>query len=270
MVGELKEMIQREGADTIAAFIAEPIMGTGGVFLPPKGYFEKVQAVLAENDILFIADEVITGFGRTGEWFATGLYELKPDIVTLAKGITSAYFPLSASVISEKIWNVLHNASPEIRAGDARLHLFGPPGRRRRRHGQSRHHGARRADRELGDDRRLFPASACASGSPTTRMSASVRGAGPDGGGRVRRRQEGKPVFRPASPGAPHRRQRTRSKKACWSARLPYGRDHLVLAAAVHHPQAEIDEAVETLWQGAGCGQRRAETARRTVGALYL
>ena len=114
MVGELKEMIQREGADTIAAFIAEPIMGTGGVFLPPKGYFEKVQAVLAENDILFIADEVITGFGRTGAWFATGLYKLKPDIVTLAKGITSAYFPLSASVISEDIWTVLRDASPEF------------------------------------------------------------------------------------------------------------------------------------------------------------
>jgi L-2,4-diaminobutyrate transaminase len=113
MVGELKELIQREGADTIAAFIAEPIMGTGGVFLPPKGYFEKVQAVLAENDILFIADEVITGFGRTGSWFATGLYKLKPDIVTLAKGITSAYFPVSASVISDKIWNVLQNASAE-------------------------------------------------------------------------------------------------------------------------------------------------------------
>src|SRR5260370_11730200 len=113
MGGALKEMIQREGAETIAAFIAEPIMGPGGVFRPRKSYCEKVQAVLAENDILFIADEVITGFGRTGSWFATGLYKLKPDIVTLAKGITSAYFPVSASVISDKIWNVLQNASAE-------------------------------------------------------------------------------------------------------------------------------------------------------------
>jgi len=88
-------------------------MGTGGVFLPPKDYFEQVQQLLAEHDILFIADEVITGFGRTGSWFATGLLDLKPDIVTLAKGITSAYFPLSASVISEKIWTVLRDASPE-------------------------------------------------------------------------------------------------------------------------------------------------------------
>src|SRR6516164_7966245 len=114
MVDDLEALIAREGPETIAAFIAEPIMGTGGGFLPPKGYFTRVQEVLAENDILFIADEVITGFGRTGAWFGTGLYELKPDIVTLAKGITSAYFPLSASVISEDIWAVLRDASPEF------------------------------------------------------------------------------------------------------------------------------------------------------------
>ena len=116
MVGDLAELILREGPETVAAFIAEPIMGTGGVFLPPKGYFPRVQQLLAEHDILFIADEVITGFGRTGSWFATGLLDLKPDIVTLAKGITSAYFPLSASVISEKVWAVLCDASPEIGA----------------------------------------------------------------------------------------------------------------------------------------------------------
>jgi len=114
MIRDLEALIAREGAETIAAFIAEPIMGTGGVFLPPRGYFARVQEVLAENDILFIADEVITGFGRTGAWFATGLFELKPDIVTLAKGITSAYFPLSASVVSEQIWTVLRDASPEM------------------------------------------------------------------------------------------------------------------------------------------------------------
>ena len=114
MVEEIKDIIMREGADTIAAFIAEPVMGTGGVILPPRGYFEKVQSLLDENDILFIADEVISGLGRTGEYYATGLYSLKPDIVTLAKGLTSAYFPLSASVISERIWQVLREASPEV------------------------------------------------------------------------------------------------------------------------------------------------------------
>ena len=78
-----------------------------------RGLFPRVQEILQKHDILFIADEVITGFGRTGQWFATGLYDLKPDIVTLAKGITSAYFPLSASVISKKIWDVLESASAE-------------------------------------------------------------------------------------------------------------------------------------------------------------
>jgi L-2,4-diaminobutyrate transaminase len=113
LIAEIEAIIEREGADTIGAFIAEPIMGTGGVLIPPEGYFARVQALLEKHDILLIVDEVITGFGRTGHWFGTGLYGLKPDIVTLAKGITSAYFPVSASVISEKIWSVLENASPE-------------------------------------------------------------------------------------------------------------------------------------------------------------
>ncbi|HEX2528397.1 MAG TPA: aminotransferase [Geminicoccus sp.] len=113
MIAEIEAIIEREGPDTVGAFIAEPIMGTGGVLLPPKGYFDRLQAVLDRHDILLIADEVITGFGRTGHWFATGLYGLKPDLVTLAKGITSAYFPVSASVVSERIWNVLEKASPE-------------------------------------------------------------------------------------------------------------------------------------------------------------
>jgi L-2,4-diaminobutyrate transaminase len=114
MIAEVEALIANEGAETIAAFVAEPIMGTGGVLIPPKGYFDKLQKVLGQHDILFIADEVITGFGRTGHWFATGGMKLKPDIVTLAKGITSGYFPVSASVISEKIWTVLKDASPEF------------------------------------------------------------------------------------------------------------------------------------------------------------
>lgn len=114
LVAELEAMIAREGADTIAAFIAEPVMGTGGVFIPPAGYFEKVQKVLERHDILMIADEVITGFGRTGQWFGSGTYGIRPDIVSLAKGITSAYFPMSASIISNRIWEVLAKASPEM------------------------------------------------------------------------------------------------------------------------------------------------------------
>jgi L-2,4-diaminobutyrate transaminase len=113
MVSNLKDIIAREGTDTIAAFIAEPVMGTGGVLLPPAGYFEALQEVLEESDILFIADEVITGFGRLGSWFGTGRYNLRPDIVSLAKGVTSAYFPLSANVLSTRVWDVLTDASPE-------------------------------------------------------------------------------------------------------------------------------------------------------------
>jgi L-2,4-diaminobutyrate transaminase len=113
MVAEIETIIEREGSDTIGAFIAEPIMGTGGVLLPPAGYFAGVEALLERHDILLIVDEVITGFGRTGQWFGTGLYGLKPDMVTLAKGITSAYFPVSASVLSERVWNVLERGSPE-------------------------------------------------------------------------------------------------------------------------------------------------------------
>jgi L-2,4-diaminobutyrate transaminase len=113
LIAEIEAIIEREGPDTIGAFIAEPIMGTGGVLLPPAGYFTRVQALLDRHDILLIADEVITGFGRTGQWFGTGLYGLKPDMLTLAKGITSAYFPVSASVISKRVWDVMEKASPE-------------------------------------------------------------------------------------------------------------------------------------------------------------
>jgi len=111
LIAELEAMIAREGADTIAAFIAEPVMGTGGVLMPPEGYFARVQDVLTRHDILLIADEVITGFGRTGQWFGSGTYGLRPDIVSLAKGLTSAYFPMSASVISNRMWDVFAGAS---------------------------------------------------------------------------------------------------------------------------------------------------------------
>lgn len=116
LIAELEQMIAHEGDDTIAAFIAEPIMGTGGVFLPPTGYFERLQSVLDRHDILLVVDEVITGFGRTGQWFGCGTYGLRPDIVSLAKGLTSAYFPMSASIISSRIWQVLSDTSSQTGA----------------------------------------------------------------------------------------------------------------------------------------------------------
>jgi 4-aminobutyrate---pyruvate transaminase len=106
--------IQREDPDTVAAFIAEPVMGAGGVIVPPRTYFEKVQAVLRKHDVLLIADEVICGFGRTGRMFGTETFGLRPDIVTMAKALTSGYLPLSATLISEDIYCACVRQSDKI------------------------------------------------------------------------------------------------------------------------------------------------------------
>ena len=111
LVSDLENLIVAEGPETIGAFIAEPIMAGGGVLIPPLGYFEKIQEILTKYEILFIADEVVTGFGRTGEMFGTQAFNLKPDLITLAKGITSGYVPLSACLVSEKIWQTLVTGS---------------------------------------------------------------------------------------------------------------------------------------------------------------
>ena len=111
LADQLEARILEEGPESIAAFIAEPVMGVGGVILPPKSYFPKVQAVLRRHDILFIADEVICGFGRTGNMFGSTTFDIEPDILTFAKGISSAYFPISAAVISEAIHKVLEEES---------------------------------------------------------------------------------------------------------------------------------------------------------------
>jgi adenosylmethionine-8-amino-7-oxononanoate aminotransferase len=107
----LDECIQREGADTIAAFIAEPVMGVGGVIVPPDDYFPLVRQICAKHDVLFIADEVITGFGRTGEWFALKHWDVKPDILSFAKAITSGYAPLGGIQISDDIRNTIETAA---------------------------------------------------------------------------------------------------------------------------------------------------------------
>jgi len=110
---ELEALIAEEGADTIAAFIGEPVLGTGGIVPPPAGYWEAIQAVLAKHDILLIADEVVTGFGRLGSMFGSEHYGLKPDLITIAKGLTSAYAPLSGSIVSDKMWKVLEQGTDE-------------------------------------------------------------------------------------------------------------------------------------------------------------
>ena len=110
---ELEALIEREGADTIAAFIGEPVLGTGGIVPPPAGYWAAIQEVLQKHDILLIADEVVTGFGRLGTMMGSTHYSIEPDIITIAKGLTSAYAPLSGSIISQKVWKVLEQGSDE-------------------------------------------------------------------------------------------------------------------------------------------------------------
>jgi L-2,4-diaminobutyrate transaminase len=104
---KLEELILDEGPDTIAAFIGEPVLGTGGLIPPPAEYWSEIQAVLAKYDILLIADEVITAFGRIGHDFGCERYAIAPDLITIAKGMTSAYLPLSGVIVNEKVWKVL-------------------------------------------------------------------------------------------------------------------------------------------------------------------
>ncbi|WP_088348247.1 MULTISPECIES: aminotransferase [Rhodomicrobium] len=111
---ELDSMIQLEGPDTVAAFIAEPVQGAGGVILPPAGYFAAIQQVLAKYDILFIVDEVICGFGRTGQMFGSQTYNLQPDTISMAKGLTSAYAPLGAITVSEDVYQAMLDESRKI------------------------------------------------------------------------------------------------------------------------------------------------------------
>ena len=110
----LEAMIVREGPDTVGAFIAEPIMVSGGCILPPRTYFERVQEILRKYAILFIADEVICGFGRTGNMFGTETYHLEPDMMTMAKQLSAAYQPISALMINEKIYRATVRESEKI------------------------------------------------------------------------------------------------------------------------------------------------------------
>lgn len=107
-IAETRRIIEREGADFIAALFAEPVQGAGGVIVPPEGYLHALRDLCREYGILFVADEVISGFGRLGDWFASNLWSLEPDLMTLAKGITSGYLPLGATMVSDEVTETLH------------------------------------------------------------------------------------------------------------------------------------------------------------------
>ncbi|RVT91480.1 aminotransferase class III-fold pyridoxal phosphate-dependent enzyme [Rhodovarius crocodyli] len=111
MAAELEALIEKEGADTIAAFFAEPVQGGGGAITPPEGYFELIQPILKKHDILFVTDEVICGFGRTGNMWGCDTYGLKPDILTCAKQLSASYQPISATLISDALYESLLEGS---------------------------------------------------------------------------------------------------------------------------------------------------------------
>lgn len=105
---QLEEKILELGVDNVGAFIAEPIQGAGGVIVPPDSYWPRIKEILAKYDILFVADEVICGFGRTGEWFGSDFYDLKPDMMTIAKGLTSGYIPMGGLIVRDEVVAVLN------------------------------------------------------------------------------------------------------------------------------------------------------------------
>jgi len=117
---KLEEAVLREGADTVAAFIAEPVQGAGGVIVPPDDYFKRIREICTKYDVLLIADEVITGFGRTGKWFGLERYGIEPDIMQFAKGITSGYIPLGGIGVSDKVREVING----VPAGKRWMHAY--------------------------------------------------------------------------------------------------------------------------------------------------
>ena len=114
LADNLEQLILREGPDTVAAFFAEPVMGAGGVIVPPATYFERIQAILKKYDILFVADEVICGFGRTGNMFGTQTFNLTPDIMTVAKALSAGYLPISANLVTGGVYDILVTQSEKL------------------------------------------------------------------------------------------------------------------------------------------------------------
>lgn len=114
MAGELEDLILAEGPDTVAAFFGEPVMASGGVYVPPEGYWQEIQAVLRKYDVLLVADEVICGFGRTGEMFGCQTFGIEPDVMVLSKQISSSYMPLSAILMTETFYTPVAEESERI------------------------------------------------------------------------------------------------------------------------------------------------------------
>jgi putrescine aminotransferase len=111
---KLEEAIDQIGEDKVAAFMAEPIQGAGGVIIPPESYWPEIKRILAERDILLVADEVISGFGRLGEWFGSTVYDIEPDLIAVAKGMTSGYLPMGGVLVHDRVADVLQHEGGEF------------------------------------------------------------------------------------------------------------------------------------------------------------
>ena len=114
LAASLEQLILREGPDTVAAFFAEPVMGAGGVIVPPATYFDRIQPILKKYEILFVVDEVICGFGRTGSMFGTQTFNLQPDIITVAKALSAGYLPISGTLMSNSLYDILVMQSDKL------------------------------------------------------------------------------------------------------------------------------------------------------------
>ena len=238
-----KRLIQREGADTIAAFIAEPVQGAGGVVIPPAGYFERVQAILKRHDILFIADEVITGFGRLGQPFGSHVFGLKPDMITVAKMLTSAYVPMSALYVSDAIYQAVADASAEVGTFGHGYTVQRPSAGLRGGAGDAA--ASTKSDDVIGHVQRVAPRlqAGPASRSPATPIVGHVRGLGLIGAIELAEDPAAAQALRPEARRrrllrAPRAGARTDRPRAGW-------RRDRVLAAADQSTRPEIDAMLE-------------------------
>ena len=187
LAAELEETILREGPETVAAFIAEPVMGAGGAIVPPRGYFPAIQAVLAKYDVRLIADEVICGFGRLGTWFGSEALGIRPDSISFAKALTSAYMPLGGVSIDEPLYQALIGQSEKIGTFGHGTTYSGPSGGRRGGAEGDRDLPARPGDRGRRREGAAFPAPAL--GARRARHRRRGRGHRPDRRPGDRRRQ---------------------------------------------------------------------------------
>ena len=263
---ELEKLILAEDPDTVAAMFAEPVMGAGGVIVPPRTYYEKIQAVCRKYDVLFVADEVICGFGRTGNYWGSQTMNIEPDILSCAKALSSSYLPISAVMVNERVFQGLAEESHKIGT-------FG--------HGftYSGHPVAAAVAVEtlkIYDEIKVVDHVRTRGIAPPVRAPPPFRGASAGGRGarrrphrrrRVRRRQGGPPEFRSGAQGRRQARQALRGERRA----VPHPRRRRArLQPAPHHHGAGSGRDAGPRGEGGRCADRatppRADRRRRLIG----